>query len=278
MQQQPSSSHWSLQGMACCDSAPQQEVDDTAYAAFEPPPAKFDDPEYNAKILDVWRKLIAEARTQFARRDFAGAEASLKAALEKANHFGQSSGPVATSLLNLAQLYKRNGRAAEAEPLLVRAADVLEQTAGPHNKVTLLCLIDLADVHVQCGNSQAALDQFGDALRRLDVAETNQAHGRVALREVRAGCLYRMAKVSASVGRLDDAEERLRTALGLLEERWGSASARLLAPCVELARVLQAQGQPHEGRRFFERARGLEQLKPSQKAQLDQLGTELGLE
>ena len=99
----------------------------------------------------------------------------------------------------------------------------------------------------------------------------------MALREVRAGCLYRMAKVSASVGRLEDAEEQLRTALGLLEERWGAASARLLAPCVELARVLKARGQPDEGRRFFERARGLEQLKPVQQKQLDQLGAELGL-
>ena len=252
------------------------QVDDTAYAAFEPPPAKFDDPEYNAKILDVWRKLIAEARAQFARRDYDGAEASLKAALDKANHFGQSSGPVATSLLNLAQLYKRNERAAEAEPLLARAADVLEQTAGPHNKVTLLCLIDLADVHVQRGDPEAALDQFGDVLRRLDVAETHQAHGRVALREVRAGCLFRMAKVSASAGRLGDAEERLRLSLSLLEERWGAASARLLAPCVELARVLKAQGHVDEGRRLFERARLLEQLKPAQLKQLDQLGQELG--
>ena len=69
------------------------------------------------------------------KHDLPGAEQELKQALEEAAHFGQSSGPVATSLLNLAQLYRRSGRLAEAEPLLVRAADVLEQTAGPNNKV-----------------------------------------------------------------------------------------------------------------------------------------------
>ena len=270
-------------GLSFCNAAPNEEgctsqhVDDAAYAAFEPPPAKFDDPEHNAKILEDWRNLIAAARSQFTKHDYAGAETSLKAALEKASHFGQSSGPVATSLLNLAQLYMRNGRLADAEPLLVRSADVLEQTAGPNNKVTLLCLVDLAGVHVGRGNAEAAIEQFEDVLQRLDKAETTQKHGRAALREVRAGCLFRVAKVRASRGDVETAEENLRGALGLLEERWGALSARLLAPCAELARLLKAQGRVGEARGFLDRARSLEHLRPSQRKQLDELVAELGI-
>ena len=252
------------------------QVDDDAYAAFKPPPAKYDDPEYNAKILDEWRALIAEARVLFTKLDFASAEQCLKQALEKANHFGHSSGPVATSLLNLAQLYKRAGRSDEAEPLLEEAADVLEQTAGPNNKVTLLCLIDLAGVHLDKGNMSAALKQFDDVLKRLDAAEENQKHGRAALREVRAGCLFRMGKANATLGKFEEAEARLKGALVILEERWGSKSVRLLPPCAELARVYVKQGRADEGRQLLSRAEGLE-LKPGQKAQLSKLAAEIGM-
>ena len=212
---------------------------------------------------------------QFTKHDYAGAETSLKAALEKASHFGQSSGPVATSLLNLAQLYMRNGRLADAEPLLVRSADVLEQTAGPNNKVTLLCLVDLAGVHVGRGNAEAAIEQFEDVLQRLDKAETTQKHGRAALREVRAGCLFRVAKVRASRGTGDRRGESERCA-GFAGRRWGALSAGCLRRA-ELARLLKAQGRVGEARGFLDRARSLEHLRPSQRKQLDELVAELGI-
>ena len=263
--------------LALAAAAPEQCVEDDAYAAFKPPPAKYDDPAQNALILEEWRKLIQDARELFAKFDYASAERALQQALEKANHFGHSSGPVATSLLNLAQLYKRTGRYGDAIPLLIEATDVLEQTAGPHNKVTLTCLIDLADIHLANGDASEALTQFDKIIKRLDVAERNQKHGLVALREVRASCLFRMAKASISLGAFDDAEERLRTTLSILEERHGQTSPKLLAPCVELARVLAKQGRAGEGQEFFSRAAGLEKLKPAQTKQLKQAAAELGM-
>ena len=146
-----------------------------AQEAYPQPPAKYDDPEENARILASWRAHIQEARDLFRRLDVAGAERVLQIALEEANHFGQSSGPVATSLLNLAQLYRRAGRSAEAEPLLVRAADVLDQTAGPNNKVTLLALLDLAATQLELGKAAAASEGYADALARLDAAEALRA-------------------------------------------------------------------------------------------------------
>ena len=231
-------------GAALCEGAAAAQENDCcedSEHAYPQPPPKLDDPEYNAQILASWRGHIQTAKELFARLDIAGAERELQIALEEAHHFGQSSGPVATSLLNLAQLYRRAARHAEAEPLLERAADVLEQTAGPNNKVTLLALIDLAATQLELGKPDAATEVYKDALARLDIAEANQPHGKHALRAVRAGCLFHMARALSASGDRAAAETKLRDSLALVEERHGVDSPRLLAPCAELARVLTLQ-------------------------------------
>lgn len=252
-----------------------QECDDCPPGTYPTPPAKLDDPEHNARILANWRAHIQEARELFAKLDYAGAERVLQLALEEAGHFGASSGPVATSLLNLAQLYRRVGKLAEAEPLLERAADVLDQTAGPNNKVTLLAIIDLAATQMERGETRAALRQFNDALRRLNRAEEVQTHGRQSLREVRAGCLFRMARAHSALEEPGEAEAKLRESLALLEERWGAASPKLLAPCAELAIVLGQQGKREEAERFLARALAFPDLRPSQRENLAKLAQNL---
>ena len=66
------------------------------------------------EALHVWKAHIQAAREQFSRKEFDRAEESLKAALETAKVFGRDSGAHATSLLNLAQLYRRRRKLAEA--------------------------------------------------------------------------------------------------------------------------------------------------------------------
>lgn len=242
---------------------------------FAPP--KLDDPEYNAEVMRSWRTKIQDARESFSKMDFEGAERALQLALEQAGHFGQSSGPVATSLLNLAQLYRRTGRLSEAEPLLERAADVLDQTAGPNNKVTLLALIDLANTKLENGDPTGSLGGFRDVLARLDIAEANQKHGAAALSSVRAGCLFSMAKGHAALDEVDEAEARLREVLSMVEARWGDTSVRVLAPCAELVRITALQGRLGESRALLARARALPELKPQQVTKLADLERELKL-
>lgn len=67
---------------------------------------------------------------------------------------------------------------AQAEPFLERAAYVLEENAGPNNKVTLLALLDLASVRGEMGKKEAAAEGFEEVLERLSHAEENQKHGR----------------------------------------------------------------------------------------------------
>ena len=72
------------------------------------------------EALNVWKAHIQAAREQFSRQEFELAEESLKAALEAAKVFGRDSGAHATSLLNLAQLYRRRRKLAEAVPPLAQ--------------------------------------------------------------------------------------------------------------------------------------------------------------
>ena len=268
--------------LAFCEQQPCDECEQAPNATDEPAsypyaPPKQDDPEANALVLASWRAKITEARELFAKLDYAGAERALQLALEEAGHFGASSGPVATSLLNLAQLYRRAGRLVDAEPLLERAADVLDQTAGPNNKVTLLALIDLATNRLERGDAPASLAGFRDVLTRLEHAEVNQAHARQPLAAVRAGCLFSMAKGHVAMREFAQAETVLRDVLRLLEERWGAKSPRLVGPCAELARVLVQQGKSEEGGAFLRRASELPDLKQTQRASLASLATELRL-
>lgn len=240
-------------------------------------PPKLDDPEYNAQVLTSWRAKIQEAREQYSKLDISGAERTLQLALEEAGHFGQASGPVATSLLNLAQLYRRSGRLAEAEPLLVKAIDVLDQTAGPNNKVTLLALVDLAGTRFERGDAEGALSGYRDVLGRIEIAESTQKHARQPLASVRAGCLFSMARADVALDDYATAETRLLQVLTILEERWGATSARLLAPYAELARVVSQQGRAAEGSEWLAKARALPELKPKQRESLGKLAEELKL-
>jgi hypothetical protein len=125
----------SAQSISHAKTTPSDAGGSSAWDQTVSPPPKLDDPEYNAKVLEKWRDCVRGARVAWQRGDLTSAEAQLQEAYETASHFGSSSAPLATSLLNLAQLYRRTSRQAKAEPLLRRAADILDQTAGPYTKV-----------------------------------------------------------------------------------------------------------------------------------------------
>ena len=111
----------------------------------------------------------------------------------------------------------------------------------------------------------------------LDVADEHQKHARPALASVRAGCLFSMSRGHLAANETGEAERRLREALALLEQRWGSDSPRLLAPCVELARLTHKLARPDESKAFLERAEALPDLKPAQRSALAKLRRSLNV-
>ena len=74
-----------------------------------------------------WESYITAAQQAYQQADYAEAEKQLEAALKEAEAFGPDDVRLATSLNNLALLYKAQGRYAEAEPLYKRALAINEK-------------------------------------------------------------------------------------------------------------------------------------------------------
>ncbi len=80
-----------------------------------------------------WESSITAAQQAYQQADYADAEKQLEAARKEAEAFGPDDVRLATSLNNLALLYKAQGRYAEAEPLYQRALAIREKALGPEH-------------------------------------------------------------------------------------------------------------------------------------------------
>ncbi len=90
-----------------------------------------------------WRKYNTAGIKAYQRGDYVDAEKLWSAALEEAEEFGVEDPRFATSLNNLAVLYKAQGRYAEAEPLYQRALAIYEKALGPDHPTTATQLNNL---------------------------------------------------------------------------------------------------------------------------------------
>jgi len=78
-----------------------------------------------------WERHNAAGLTSFEQGNYAEAEEHWKAALKEAENFGPQDPRLATSLNNLAEIYRAQGRYAEAEPLYQQALAIDEKALGP---------------------------------------------------------------------------------------------------------------------------------------------------
>ena len=96
-----------------------------------------------------WDKLIQEANQLYRAGNYPGAVEVAKKALEVAEKsLGPDHPDVATSLNNLAELYRTQGQYAQAEPLYKRSLAISEKSLGPDHP-------DVATVKL--GNSRTGL-------------------------------------------------------------------------------------------------------------------------
>ncbi len=80
-----------------------------------------------------WEKSNAAGVEAYQQGRYGEAEKRWLAALEEAENFGPDDERLATSLNNLASLYKTQGKYAEAEPLYQRSLAIWEKFSGPEN-------------------------------------------------------------------------------------------------------------------------------------------------
>ncbi len=80
-----------------------------------------------------WDSLMADALKAYQQADYAQAEKLFLAALKEAEKFGNPDPRLATSLNNLAELYRAQGRYAQAGPRYRRALAIREKALGPEH-------------------------------------------------------------------------------------------------------------------------------------------------
>lgn len=103
-----------------------------------------------------WESYKNAGLEALAQAHYLEAEESLLAALKEAEKFGDQDIRLATSLNNLANLYRAQGKHSEVEPLLQRALATYEKMVGPEHPYVALGLVNYAAFLREVGRNAEA--------------------------------------------------------------------------------------------------------------------------
>jgi len=161
-----------------------------------------------------WGRYVFFARRAHELGDYAEAERLYLAALEKAQAVGRPHWRLAVSLGGLAEIYRLQGRYAEAEPLFRRAIEIDE-----------LCLHDKRDIAPRRSRPGIA---YGDPKLDLSVDLNN------------------LALLYTSLGRFREAESFFKKSIALCEEVTGPEDPEMAITLHNLAALYRDQGRDTE--------------------------------
>ncbi len=154
---------------------------------------------------------------------------------------------VATSLNNLAELYRAQGRHAEAEPLVCRALAIFEQALGADHPLVATNLNNLALLYQAQGRPAEAEPLH---LRALAIREQalGPDHPNVA------ASLNNLAELYRAQGRPAEAEPLCHRALAIFEQALGPDHPDVAQSLNNLALLYQARDRHAEAEPLFRRA------------------------
>ncbi len=250
-------------------------------------------PPRAASLLDSLGRLLFRAGTPEA---LVAAERLFRAGLDRRERaLGADHADVASSLATLSTLLDYQGRWQEAVPLAERAVAIRAQALGERRPATASSLRQLGLLHFRLGDYAAAgaplkrslaiyqglgagyearvadgHNNLGEYERVQDRLAAAEAHFRSGLEGARAhlaaadairlGLENNLAGLFKDLGRLDEAEPLLESALATLDSSGGAPAERATAG-LNLAEVQRLQGRPAEAapryRRALEQARAV---------------------
>ena len=162
----------------------------------------------------LWQEHMVAAGTAYERGLYAETERLLQAALKEGREFPPEDPRLASTLRNLALLYRLQGRYGEAEPLIQRALTIWENAFGPENPAVAAALNTLALVRHDRGHVAEA-----ERLYRRALAIRIKARG-PDYPEV-AGSLNNLGALFLAQGKYVEAELFLQRALTISENAFG---------------------------------------------------------
>jgi tetratricopeptide (TPR) repeat protein len=154
---------------------------------------------------------------------------------------------LATSLNNLAELYRETGRYAEAEPLYQRAIKIDQKALGPEHPNLARDLNNLAGLYWATGRYAEAEPLFQRALKICEKALGPEHPGL-------ATDLNNLALVYQATGRYAEAEPLVQRTIVIDEKALGPEHPDLARDLNNLALVYHATGRYAEAEPLFQRA------------------------
>ncbi|MFQ5896988.1 MAG: tetratricopeptide repeat protein [Candidatus Methylomirabilia bacterium] len=154
------------------------------------------------------RHMVAGVRSYHQGRH-AEAERSFQAALKEAERRGPEDPRVATTLNNLAVLYKAQGQYAQAEPLYQRALAIKGKVLGPEHPSLATSLNNLAGLYVAQGEYARAEPLYKRALAIVE-STLGPEHPRVAATLMNYATLLRATNREAEAAELEARAEAIR--------------------------------------------------------------------
>jgi len=179
-----------------------------------------------------WQALSAAGLKAYQQGRHPEAEKQFEAALEEAEGFGSRDLRIATSLNNLAVLYKLQGRYREAEPLLLRALAIREQALGSEHPDVAQSLDNLAGLYHSQGYHREAEPLLRRALAIYE-SRLGAEHPGVAQ------SLNSLAGLYQAQGRYAEAEPLYQRALAIYEKVLGSEHPALTTGLESYASLLR---------------------------------------
>ena len=173
--------------------------------------------------------------------NYAEAVKQTKAALSAAEAFGPDDPCLATTLNNLGELYRTQGRYTEVEPLHKRALAIREKALGPDDPSVAQSLNNLAGLYRAQGRYAKAEPLYKRALAIFEKT-LGPTHPDVAT------SLNNLAGLYDAQGRYAEAEPLYKRALAILEKALGPEHPHVALTLTNLGGALHRPGSLRRGR------------------------------
>ena len=161
----------------------------------------------------LWKTYLDEGVKAYQTGRYAEAEKLLKLAIAEAEQFGPSDPRLATSLNNLAVLYRTQGDYAKAEPLYKRSLAIFEKALGPEHPDVATSLNNLAALYYTQGDYAKAEPLYKRSLAISEKALGPQ-HPSVATSLENYGLLLQATSRPAEAQKLLDRAAAIRKGQG----------------------------------------------------------------
>jgi CHAT domain-containing protein/Tfp pilus assembly protein PilF len=191
----------------------------------------------NQQIVELYRQGRYDAAVPAAKEALAIRERAL----------GPGHPDVATSLINLADLYRAQSRYAEALPLYQRGLTIFEKAVGPDHPNVATSLNNLAELYRAQGRYPDAEPLYK---RSLAIREKALGPDHAAV----AASLNNLALLYRAQGRYPDAEPLYKRGLTIFEKALGPDHPNVATSLNNLAELYRAQGRYPDAEPLYKRS------------------------